>query len=122
MLQLPEPSASSDPISEFPPVKSSTVEFGSAVPEKSKLLRDVMSSELDDPVSLIDFRSGIDGGAGAVESTVTERATDGELILPALSVDLTVREWVPSERFDAVIAQLPVTPVSCVLMSTLPDR
>ena len=94
MLQLPEPSASSDPISEIPPVKSSTVEFGSAVPKKSRLLREVMLSELDSPVSLADFRSGVEGGDGAVESTVTERATDGELVLPALSVDLTVSEWV----------------------------
>ena len=81
-----------------------------------------MLSELDSPVSLADFRSGVEGEEGAVESTVTERATDGELVLPALSVDLTVREWVPSERFVAVIAQLPVTPVSCVPMSILPDR
>jgi hypothetical protein len=56
------------------------------------MLRDVMLSELDEPVSLEGFRSGVDGGDGGVESTSTDRATEAELVLPALSVDLTVRE------------------------------
>ena len=64
------------------PWKSSTVELASAVPEKDGVLSLVMLSVLDEPVSLLAIKSGVDGAAGAPVSMVTLKLADAALVLP----------------------------------------
>src|SRR5258705_187357 len=52
-------------------------------------------------------RSGVDGAAGAAVSIVTERPAEATLVLPAMSVCLAVRVWLPPDNVELVIDQLP---------------
>src|SRR5437868_4663131 len=72
-----------------------------------------MLSVLDDPVSEAAVMSGADGAAAAV-SIVTASPAEAALVLPAMSVCLAVRVWLPLDSVELVIDQLPepsATPV-----------
>src|SRR6184192_3976391 len=72
-----------------------TVLPASAVPVNIGVVTAVILSVLDVPVSLAASRSGTDGVAGAVVSTVTDNADDDADVFPARSVMRAVIECAP---------------------------
>ena len=101
-------------------LKRYTVEPGSAVPAKTGLESDVISSMLDDPVSLVDSRSGTEGGIGGDESIV--RLSSGDLILlfPRSSMATTATRCTPSKR-SALMDQVPAELEVPVVYTTLSE-
>src|SRR6185436_7003169 len=74
--------------------KSFTRALGSEVPEKVGVVAEVMLSVVFAPVSVI--RSGTEGAAGGVVSTVTLNAVEKGPTLPAASVARAVMSWTPA--------------------------
>ncbi len=82
-MAVPEPTST-------PSTKIFTMLSVSAVPVKVGVVSLVMLSVLEEPVSLPASRSGVDGAAGAVVSTVRAKLLEAALWLPAASVALAV--------------------------------
>ena len=97
-----------------------------AVPAIIGVVLLVMSSSTAVPLSLPASRSGVEGAAGAVVSTVMVSAAEAAPELPAVSVPevAAVREWIPSERVVVSMDQLPDPSVVAVptAPSTFEDR
>jgi len=82
------------PIDPTPVRETATVAPGSAVPEITKVVSEVVRSDDDVPLS---FDTAVtDGADGAVVSTVTASPDDVELVFPAASVAVAVNVCVPS--------------------------
>lgn len=90
------------------------------MPETVGVVAFVRSSVDELPVSEPDAKSGAEGSAGAVVSTVTLSPDEAELTLPTESVDVAVRLCEPSCSVEAVIVQSPLP--SDVVEPTLPSR
>ncbi len=73
-----------------PSMKTSTVLFAAAVPVKVGVVSLVLSSVLEEPVSLPAARSGVPGAAGAAVSTVTDSPPLATEVLPPASVAVAV--------------------------------
>src|SRR5205807_2565803 len=113
--QLPEPSATPVPSTVVPMAAHRvTVALASAPPPVNNgVVFLVMLSVLDDPVSEAAVMSDADGAAPVLPSFPTRRSSD-LLVLPAMSVCLAVRVWLPLDSVELVIDQLPepsATPV-----------
>ena len=80
-----------------------------------------MPSLLELPVSLAEFIEGAAGVLGDVVSTVTLKAEDALLTLPAVSVALVLRLCAPSLSFELVIAQLPLPSVVALPKLVVPS-
>ena len=78
----------------------------------------VMLSLFEAPLSLALAKSTWPGAAGAVVSIVTANAADAVDSLPAVSLALTLRLWLPSLKLLLVIVQLP-PPSAVALPSTV---
>ncbi len=85
-----------------PSMKTSTVRLAPAVPVKVGVVSLVLSSVLEEPLSLPAARSGVEGAAGAVVSMVMFSAAEATDWLPAASVALAVIAKVPSPSVAAV--------------------
>ena len=118
--QSPEPSAVAVPTEPSWSEVNSTLVPISAVAARVAVVSLVMSSVSSVPESLAGSRFGAAGAAGAVVSTVTDRAVEELLWFPAVSVAVVVRLWVPSPSVLAVMGQLPVVP-SAVAVPTVPS-
>jgi hypothetical protein len=106
MVQLPLEFAVVLPIC-VEPSNSRTVLPAAAVPVKVGVVSLVRLSVVDDPESDAAIKSGVDGAAtGAL--MVIERAADAGLVLPAVSVAVTVMMCVPCARGELVTVQLPL--------------
>src|SRR5207253_2202554 len=79
----------------------------------------VMLSVLDEPESVAAVMSGADGAA-AVVSIVTARPAEAALVLPAMSVCLAVRVWLPLDSVELVIDQLPEPSAVAVPSTVVP--
>ena len=88
-VQLPLLSAVVEP-NELDPVNNSTVLPASAVPVKVGVVSLVLLSVLEMPVSDEEARSGVEGGDGAVASTVIDKEADTLDTFPATSVAFAV--------------------------------
>ena len=99
---------------------SVTVLPASAVPETVGVVSLVRLSSSAVPESLAADRSGALGASGAVVSTVTASAAEATPVLPAVSVAVAVRLWVPSPSVSVVMLQTPVVP-SAVAVPTAPS-
>ena len=88
-LQSPLLSACVDP-KELLPANNSTVLLASAVPVKVGVVSLVLLSVLEMPVSDEEARSGVEGGDGAVASTVIDKEADTLDTFPATSVAFAV--------------------------------
>ena len=86
-----------------PSLKIVTVEPTSAVPVNTGAVEFVMLSVLEEPESVACVRSGVEGAAGAVVSTVTDSPLEATLLLPAASVAVAVMLWVPEPSAVVVI-------------------
>ena len=108
--KLPSLSAMAFPISTSS-LKIVTVEFSSAVPVIAGVLLFVLVEEVSKEV----------GASGAVVSIVMEIDEDIEEILPAVSVAVSVREYIPSSRSaEGVIVKAPSLLAIAVPISTSP--
>ena len=87
---------------EVTPSNSSTVESASAVPLKVGVVSLVMSSVLEAPESLAGSRSGVDGAAGALVSTVQVKEAGEASVLAASSVARTSNVRDPSASPSSV--------------------
>jgi hypothetical protein len=94
-LQSPEPSAVTVPI-DTPPSYIVMVALASAVPVNVGVLSFVRLSVEDEPLSDAALKSGAEGAVGAVASMVILKPVEAEETLPAPSVALAVRVWVPA--------------------------
>src|ERR1043166_2564337 len=83
----------------FVPSNSFTVVLASAVPTKINVVLVVTLSLLEQPESLAAVRSGVEGAAGGVLSSVFVTALPLKL-LPALSVAVACTVYVPSFSND----------------------
>src|SRR6185295_14121160 len=92
-----DPAAAVTALPATPSTNSCTVAPASAVPENDSVVRLVTLSVLLVPLSLAASRSGTDGGAGDVRSTVTVNGAEATLALPAASVAVAVMECAPSD-------------------------
>ena len=120
MDQSPLPSAVADPTLPSTSLVRETVTLASDVPETVGVVSFVRSSVVESPVSDPAAKSGADGSAGAVVSTVTLSDAEEELTLPTSSVDVAVRLWSPSCSVVAVMDQSPLP--SEVVDPRLPSR
>src|SRR6266478_4285929 len=108
------------------PSKIFTVLPASAVPVNAGVVSLVMLSVFDAPVSLAAVRSGVDGGSGAVLSTVkVVLGPAAPALLPAVSVAVPAAMEIPSvpspvmpERLTVRVLPVPVTPT--VVASAVP--
>jgi hypothetical protein len=105
-----------------PSLKIFTVLPASAVPVKVGVVMLVRSSLLDDPESLAEDRSGVEGAAGEVVSIVTDKADDATDVFPAASVALAVIELTPSGSALTAIVQLPLPSAVPVPINVEPAR
>jgi len=103
------------PIDPTPVRETATVAPGSAVPEITKVVSEVVRSDDDVPLSL--DTAVTDGADGAVVSTVIVSPEDAALVPPPV-VAVAVIVWFPPERVDAVTLQLPLP--STVPVPTVP--
>ena len=107
--------------STVPPSYRVTVAPASAVPVKTGMVSAVMLSLSEMPLSELALRSGTDGAAGAVVSIVTFSGSEAALVLPAVSVALTVSTCVPLDRVGEVIDQRPSLPAMTEPSAVLPS-
>ncbi len=81
----------------------------------------VIPSLLDVPVSLPEPKAGAPGVPGALVSTVTDSPDETLETLPAASVTLAVMVWLPADRVELVIDQLPVPSAVAVPSTVVPS-
>ena len=98
-----------------------TVALASAVPVKVGVVLLVALSVLDVPLSVRFVMSTALGAAGAVASIVTVRLLDATPVLPAVSVALVVRVWLPAVKALLVMDQLPEPSAVAVPNSVVPS-
>ena len=89
---FPEASVTAVPMG-TPLSKMVTSENGSPAPERTRLEALVIPSP-GIPVSSV--KPSVAGSSGEVRSTTITSGSEGRLTLPAESVDVEVKEWVPS--------------------------
>ena len=117
MLQTP-PVATAVPSTVVPFVSYSVIRLpASAVPLTVGVVMRVTPSVLEAPLSLAAAKTGAAGAMGAVVSMVIASAAEAALVLPAISVDLTVRLWAPEASVLLVMLQTP--PVATAVPSTV---
>jgi hypothetical protein len=92
--------------------------LASEVPLKVGVVTLVIRSLLELPLSEAELRLGVEGAAGAVVSITTVEMLEAALTLPAVSLALTLRLWLPSASTELVIVQLP-PPLAVVVPSSV---
>jgi hypothetical protein len=81
----------------------------------------VVLSVLELPLSEAVAKSKAVGAAGAEVSTVTVKAAEALLMLPARSVAVAVMLWVPSPKVEVETLQTPLAFAEAVATCTLPS-
>jgi len=121
ILQFPEPSAVTVPSTVVPLVSYKvTVQPGSAVPVIVGVVVFVVLSVVllaREPLA----KSGVLGAFGAMVSTDTSIPADAAPVLPAASMALTVRVWLPSLKVEEVMLQLPEPSAVAVPRTVVPS-